>query len=139
MGEEQKISINKLANNGSNWITYQDCMLWAIEDHGWSKHLTTTSVMTAYVTEGTMGSLTSDTRWNWHEAGVKQLIAALIPDSAFNQVKLGSSLKEVWKKLKQLYEGCMEMMITDLNQRLGSSKCGEEDNVCTHFQNLTDL
>jgi hypothetical protein len=44
-----------------------------------------------------------------------QLIAASIPDSAFNHVKSGLSVKEVWKKLKQLYEGCTEMMMADLS------------------------
>jgi hypothetical protein len=57
MGEEQKISINKLANDGSNWITYQDHMLWAIKDHGWSKHLTAASVTTVYITAGEVGGL----------------------------------------------------------------------------------
>jgi hypothetical protein len=139
MGEEQKISINKLANDGSNWITYQDCMLWVIEDCGWSEHLTTMSVMPAYMTVGEVGGLNPDACWNWHEASVKQLITASIPDSTFNQVKSGLSTREVWKKLKQLYEGHTEMMMTDLSQRLGSTKCGEEDNVCTHFQTLSDL
>jgi hypothetical protein len=114
-------------------------MLWVIEDHGWSKHLTTVSVTPVYMTAGEVGGLDPDTCWNWHEASVKQLIAALIPNSAFNQVKSGSSMREVWKKLKQLYKGCTEMMMTDLSQRLGSTKCGEEDNVCTHFQTLGDL
>jgi hypothetical protein len=139
MGEEQKISINKLANDGSNWITYQDRMLWAIEDCSWSEHLTAMSVTTAYMNVGEVGGLDPDAHWDWHEASVKQLIAVSIPDSAFNQIKSGSSVKDVWKKLKQLYEGHTEMMMTDLSQRLGSTKCGEEDNICTHFQTLGDL
>jgi hypothetical protein len=114
-------------------------MLWVIEDHGWSEHLTATSVTTVYVNAGEVGGLDPNTRWDWHEASMKQLIAALIPDSTFNQVKSGLSMKDVWKKLKQLYEGCTEMMMTNLSQRLGSTKCGEEDNVCTHFQTLSDL
>jgi hypothetical protein len=138
MGEEQKISINKLANDGSNWITYQDCMLRAIKDHSWSKHLTATSVTTAYMTVGEVGGLNPDACSDWHDASMKQLITVSIPDSTFKQVKLGLSTKEVWKKLKQLYEGCTKMMMTDLSQRLGSTKCGE-DNVHTHFQTLGDL
>jgi hypothetical protein len=114
-------------------------MLWVIEDHGWSEHLTATSVTTVYMTAGEVGGLNPDACWNWHKASVKQLITALIPDSIFNQVKLGLSAREVWKKLKQLYEGHTEMMMTDLSQRLGSIKCGEEDNICTHFQTLSDL
>jgi hypothetical protein len=114
-------------------------MLWVIKDYGWSKHLTAMSVTTAYINAGEVGGLNPNTCWNQHKASMKQLIAVLIPDSAFNQVKSGSSTQEVWRKLKQLYEGCTEMMITDLNQRLGSLKCGEEDNVYTHFQSLTDL
>jgi hypothetical protein len=114
-------------------------MLWVIKDCGWSKHLTTASVTTAYMNVGEVGSLDPDTCWDQHEAGVKQLIAVSIPDSAFNQVKSGLSTKDVWKKLKQLYEGHTEMMMTNLSQRLGSTKCGEEDNICTHFQTLSDL
>jgi hypothetical protein len=59
--EEQKISINKLANDGSNWITYWDCMLWAIKDHGWSEHLTATAVTTVYMIAGEVGSLDPNT------------------------------------------------------------------------------
>jgi hypothetical protein len=114
-------------------------MLWVIKDHGWSEHLTTASVTTAYMNVGEVGGLDPNAHWDQHEAGVKQLITASIPDSAFNQVKLGLSMKDVWKKLKQLYEGRTEMMMTDLSQRLGSTKCGEEDNICTHFQTLGDL
>jgi hypothetical protein len=139
MGEEQKISINKLANDGLNWITYRDCMLWAIKDCSWSKHLTTVSVTTAYMNAGEVGGLDPDAHWDRHEASIKQLITASIPDSTFNQVKLGSSVKDFWKKLKQLYEGCTKMMMTNLSQRLGSTKCEEEDNICTHFQTLGDL
>jgi hypothetical protein len=73
MGEEQKISINKLANDGSNWITYQDCMLWVIKDCGWSEHLTTTSVMTVYITAGEVGGLNPNVCWNQHEASVKHI------------------------------------------------------------------
>jgi hypothetical protein len=72
--EEQKISINKLANDGLNWITYQDHMLWAIKDHSWSEHLTTAAVTTAYMIVGEVGGLDPDTCWNWHEASMKQLI-----------------------------------------------------------------
>jgi hypothetical protein len=97
------------------------------------------SVTTAYITVGEVGSLNPDACWDQHEASMKQLITALIPDSTFNQVKSGLSVKDVWKKLKQLYEGHTEMMMTDLSQRLGSTKCGEEDNVCTYFQTLSDL
>jgi hypothetical protein len=97
------------------------------------------SVTTAYMNAGEVGGLDPDACWDWHKAGMKQLITVSIPDSTFNQVKLGSSAKDVWKKLKQLYEGHTEMMMTDLSQRLGSTKCGEEDNVHTHFQTLGDL
>jgi gag-polypeptide of LTR copia-type len=86
-----------------------------------------------------MGSLTPNARWDRHEASVKRLVAVSIPDSAFNHVKSGLSAKEVWKKLKRLYEGRTEMMMTDLNQRLRTTKCGEVDNVCTHIQMLADL
>jgi hypothetical protein len=114
-------------------------MLWVIEDCSWSEHLTAMSVTTVYMNAGEVGGLDPDTCWDWHEASVKQLIAALIPDSTFNQVKLGLSTKDVWKKLKQLYEGHTEMMMTNLSQRSGSTKCGEEDNIHTHFQTLSDL
>jgi hypothetical protein len=114
-------------------------MLWAIEDCGWSEHLTATSVTTVYMNAGEVSGLDPDACWDQHKASMKQLIAASIPDSTFNQVKLGLSMKDVWKKLKQLYEGRTEMMMTDLSQRLESTKCGEEDNICTHFQTLGDL
>ncbi|KAF8259908.1 hypothetical protein EI94DRAFT_1466009, partial [Lactarius quietus] len=96
MSEELKISITKLATDGSNWVTYRDRMLWAVDSCGLYEHLTNTTITTTYTTAGTIGTVTPQMRWNADQAVVKQLIAISVPDTVFNRIKTGTNAKDVW-------------------------------------------
>ena len=70
---------------------------------------------------------------------MKQAIAALVPDSIFNRIKGSMRTKDVWDVLKVLFEGRTQMIVVDLRRQIQSLKCGEDDNVRTHFDNIANL
>ena len=104
-----------------------------------SDHLTNDSMPAAYGTAGTTGGVTAPVRWAHGEATVKQAIAASVPDSIFNRIKGSTRAKDVWDALRALFEGRTQMIVVDLRRQIQSLKCGEDDNVRTHFDNIANL
>ena len=47
---------------------------------------------------------------------VKQLVASLIPNMVFSQIKAGLKAKEVWEQLQALYEGQSKLILVDLQK-----------------------
>jgi hypothetical protein len=139
MGDELKISITKLIADGSNWVTYRDRMLWAIDSRGLSEHLTNATITATYTAVGTVGSVTPQMRWSGDQAMVKQLIAISVPDTVFNSIKTGTTAKDVWDALKKLYEGRTMLITIDLGRRLQTTRCGEDESVREHFERLGDM
>jgi hypothetical protein len=64
---------------------------------------------------------------------VKQLIAASISDVTFNRIKVHAHLKEMWEELKKIHEAKTALIIMDLQGKMASMRCGEGNNVHTHF------
>jgi hypothetical protein len=62
-------------------------------------------ITAAYQNAGVIGSLDANKRWQLDEAAVKQLIAASVPDTVFNQIKGGPNAKAVWGEFRTLFEG----------------------------------
>ena len=116
MSDKLKINVTKLVTDGSNWVTYHNRMLWAIKSCSLSKHLTKTSITQAYKDMGEVGTVLLEMRWCLDQATVKQLIAMSIPDSVFNNIKTGTSAKDVWDALKKLYEGHTTLIPVDLKR-----------------------
>ena len=139
MSNELQINVPKLAADGSNWVIYQDRMLWAMDSRTLSNHLTNVLMPTAYGSVGMISGLSASARWAHGEATVKQAIAASVPDSIFNQIKGSTCVMDVWDALKALFEGRTQMIVVDLCRQIQSMKCGEDDNVRTHFDNITNL
>jgi transposase InsO family protein len=139
MSDDLKISITKLVADGSNWVTYRDRMLWAVNSRDLSEHLTNASITQTYTNAGTIGNATPQMQWTHDQAVVKQLIAASVPDTVFNRIKTGTTAKDVWDALKKLYEGRTMLILIDLGRRLQTTRCGEEDNVCEHFERLAEM
>ena len=100
-----KLHIKKLNANGSNWVSFHDCMMWALQSRGLLKHLTLTVVTANYTAIGTVNNITSQMKWENNEATTMHVIAASIPNSVFTNVKSKPNMKEVWDTLKALYEG----------------------------------
>ena len=136
MSDEPRINVPKLSADGSNWVIYRDRMDWAMSSRDLGDHLTNDTMPAAYGLAGTIGGVTAPTRWARGEATVKQAIAASVPDSVFNRIKTGTRAKDVWDALRALYEGRSQMVIVDLRRKIQSLKCGEDENVRTHFDNI---
>ena len=111
-------------------------MTWALDSKSLTTHITNASMPTNYAAGS---GVTASERWTQGEATVKQVIAASVPDSIFMRIKGGTGAKEVWDALKQLYEGRTKMIVVDLRRKIQSMKCGEDDNVRTHFDSIADL
>jgi transposase InsO family protein len=139
MGDDTKLSITKLAGDGSNWVTYRDRMTWAIDSRGWQDHLLHDSITPAYQTAGVIGGLDPAVRWQLDEATVKQLIAASVPDTAFNQIKTQTNAKDVWSELRKLFEARTKVLLMELGRKIHSIRCEEDENICLHFDRLADL
>ena len=139
MSDEHRINIPKLAADGSNWVIYRDRMLWAMSLRILSEHLTNVSMPEVYAAAGTVNGVDAPTRWAHGEATVKQAIAASVPDSIFNHIKSKTRAKDVWDALKALFEGRSQMIVVDLRRKLQSMKCGEDDNVRVHFDQIADI
>ena len=70
MSEDYKFNIAKLAGDGTNWVTYQDRMRYALDTRGWADHLTHTSITQAYKDAGDIGGVKPEARWKTDEAAV---------------------------------------------------------------------
>ena len=139
MGDELRLNVPKLAADGSNWVTYRDCMVWAMDSRALTDHLTNKTMPALYGAAGVINGVNAPACWAYGEATVKQAIAASVPDSIFTQIKGSTRAKDVWDALKGLYEGRTQLIVVDLRRQIQSLKCGEDDNVRTHFETLANL
>src|ERR1700677_2870963 len=73
--DDLHMSTIKLATDGSNWVTYQDQMIWAFNLRGCSDYLTTSTIPAAYISAGNINDQSPDQRWATEEAITKNLIA----------------------------------------------------------------
>jgi gag-polypeptide of LTR copia-type len=139
MSNKFKIRVTKLVADGSNWVTYRDRIMWALNAKGLLEHLTSDMITSDYSTAGTVDGLTLEARWKKDEAMVKQLVAGSVPDMVFSQIKAGLKAKEVWDQLRALYEGRTKLILVDLWKRLQNTHCGADDDIHAHFNKLSDL
>ena len=139
MSNELRINVLMLQADGSNWVIYRDRMMWAMDSRTLSAHLTNVLMPTAYSLAGTINGVSAPTRWAHGEATVKQAIAASVLDSIFNHIKGSTCVKDIWDALKALFEGRTQMIVVDLCRQIQLLKCGEDNNVCTHFDDIANL
>jgi hypothetical protein len=129
----------QLAVDGANWATYRDRLQFALEARGWSDHLTHENISRTYTDAGTINSQSPAIRWRMHEAAIMQIISTSIPDSVFNRIKSAANVKSLWEELIRLMEERSKIYAIDLDRRLHATRCGHEDNVRDHLQNLADM
>ena len=70
---------------------------------------------------------------------MKHAITASVPDSEFNKIKTSMHAKDAWDTLKVLFKGRLQMITVDLCRKIQSLKCGEDENICTHLDNVANL
>ena len=133
------LHLPKLAADGSNWITYRDRIKWTITMRGLGDHLTDDSITQKYKDAGDIGGLKAEQRWTADKIAVNQIFGATIPDLVFSQIKSSYEPKDVWEKLKALFEGKSRSMMVDLGKKFQNTRCGEDDDVRTHLEKLADL
>jgi hypothetical protein len=122
-----------------NWVSYHDCIIWAVGGKGWHEHLTEDSVTPLYTAIGDVNNVTPEMRWNADDKATMHLIASSIPNSVFSSIKGSTTAKGTWDALKLLYEGCTNLILINLNQCLQAMRCGEEENVREHLIKLKDM
>ena len=99
---EMKTNLPKLLADGSNWVIYQDHLIWAIETSALDNHLT-------------------------------------IPNITFNHIKGCKTIKDVWDKLKKVYEERLMALVANLTCHFRNKKCGNDESVHAHFEHLANL
>jgi hypothetical protein len=139
MSDESKISMPKLSADGSNWVIYRDRIVWAMDSRDLADHLTNDAMPAAYGAAGAVGGVPAATRWAAGERTVKHTIAASVPNSVFNKIKSSTRTKDTWDALKASFEGRSQMISVDLRRKIQSLKCGEDENVRTHLNNIANL
>jgi len=107
------LHLPKLSADGSNWITYRDRIKWTITMRGLGDHLTDDKLTQGYRSAGDIGGLKPEQRWTADKIAVNQIFGATIPDLVFNQIKSSYEPKDVWDKLKALFEGKSRSLLVD--------------------------
>ena len=77
-------------------------------------------------------------QWRTAEVTIKQCIASMVPDSVFNQIKTKKSAEGVWGALAAIFQERSLMVAIDLRQKMQSVKCGDSEDVHTHFEKLAN-
>jgi len=96
-------------------------------------------VMQTYTNIGTVNSITPEMQWANDKATTMYTIVASIPNSMFTNIKSKITTKDVWDALKALYECHTQMVLVKTSQQLQTSRCSKDNNVCKHFNKLTNL
>jgi hypothetical protein len=60
MINETKVTVKKLVSDGSNWVTYRDCMIWTLQLRELLEHLTNTTVTATYQAISTVKNMTPE-------------------------------------------------------------------------------
>ncbi len=118
-----------LAMDGSNWITYHDRISWLMKMRGLGDHLTSTTVTKSYKDTGNVARLKPKQRWTVDKNAASQLIGTMIPDSIFHKIKTADFVKDVWNRLKGLFEGKSRTLLIDLGRKLQNMHCGDSKDV----------
>src|SRR5258708_14883381 len=139
MSNDIKLHLPMLAADGSNWITYRDRIIWLMKMRGLGDHLMSTVTTQSYKDAGDVAGLKPEQRWTADENAASQLIGATIPDSVFHKIKTADFVKDVWDRLKGLFEGKSRTLLIDLGRKLQNTRCGDSEDVRAHLEKLADL
>ena len=139
MHSDDKFNVPKLLINGANWDDYRDRVLWLLESQNIEAHIADDSMPSSYTTQGKVSSLDPQDRWMKEELVIRQVIGPSVPSAAFAHIKGQKMVKGAWTTLKKIYEEKTRGLATDLMQQFWNTKCGENDNICSHFEHMTNV
>ena len=113
-----ELKVVKLSVNGHNWITYHDWITTTLTMKFLTQCIDNDIIPQSYTDAGDVGGITHNEWWVVDQATTKNLIVSLIPDSIFNQIKDHVTMKGIWDAMKALFEGWLQNLIIDLQQKL---------------------
>jgi len=150
------ISLPKLTSDGSNWTTYQDCVVNAIKAKRLHRHLSGTVRKLDDLEEcdgefykpRTMSALT-DAELEAHEneidayeqkeATLREIIYRTVDRSTFIQIKGETTAANVWKKLQLIHADKGSMFETDLLTQPQTTHYTKGDNMHTHLTKMSEI
>ena len=161
---DEVFKVPRLANDGSNWVTYKDRLQWALAAQGILAHLegdatdekgSSQSTASAGASESDSTGTADkgkestpdvkgtqqpqDAKWLLDEAIVKQCIASTVSDSVFNRIKTGKTAKDIWNSLTKIYQARSRMVAVDLRRRMQNKRCDEKTDIRAHFDELAGM
>jgi hypothetical protein len=139
MHSDDKFNVPKLSIDGANWVDYRDRVLWLLESQNIEAHIADDSMPSSYTTQGKVGGLEPQDRWTKEEQVIRQVIGPSVPSAAFARIKGQKTVKGAWTTLKKIYEEKTRGLAADLMRRFRNTKCGENDNVRSHFEHMTNV
>ena len=136
--------IPKLDVSGSNWVIFRERFIWALDARGIIDHIDGTGsepidpVPEKDRKEVLSAKLDSEWKrelreWRAGEAVAKQQVASSIPDSLFLKIRSNGSAFRIWKALGDHFEKRSQMVAIDLQRRIQNQRCGDKDDIVTHF------
>ncbi len=134
---KQPTVIPKLEGDNSNWVTYHDHLIIAIEGRNLDTHLASATITATYNKLGQNNQEGQD-KWRTDNRQAKILILNSLPDVIFNKVKQHTSAKAVWDAMKIACRSHTNMAIVNMCAKLQTTVCHEKGNLCTHFNLLDD-
>ena len=140
MGDDMtRITIEKLHNNGLNWVNYRDHMTWYLNTRDWLLHLTESTTPATYTAAGDINGQTPGERWASEEKHVKNIITSSVPNQVFACIKSKTSVMEVWNTIKAIHQSRSRMIIVDLGNKIRGTRLAENSNARIHFAKLQDM
>jgi hypothetical protein len=97
---QDKIILPRLTDNGSNWIDYQDCIMWLLESQNIEEHIEHNTAPSSYTTAGKVSGIEPIEHWKKEKMTIKQIIGPSLPCSPFSYVKGQKTVQGVWVILK---------------------------------------
>jgi len=77
--------------------------------------------------------------WAKEENVIKLILGSMLPDTAFNRIKMTANVHNAWEILKWVFEEWSKALVTDVIQRFRNKRCKEDESVRNHFEYLADL
>jgi hypothetical protein len=133
--------IPKLEANGSNWVAYQYRMEEMMNVLGLKDHLTNATMPESYSKAEAVDGISPADRWRRDDAAAKLYIKASLPELSIKRTIEKSSAKEAWDRLQETFghKHRIGLAVARLERRLFNKRCGDNEDVRSHFEKLCDL
>src|SRR5882762_10759793 len=150
-------NIPKLADDGTNWITYKERLLTTIGARGLMRYVEGQAVkpepfkldpkgkklLKEDATEATEAKREAREdkidEWYQKDSLAKQHIFSTIMNRLLLRVKKLPNASEIWEEIRHIHEGKTELVQVDLRRRLQDTRCEEEADVRNHFSELLQM